>query len=1241
MEALRSAPTSAGYSLSGDLAGEPPGSVTLVVNGDLIVGEARTADATYTIRSSGHLVEIRETDEGALPDVAEPETPPPAPAGAAAAVRDLPVVDLQPSTGITQVDVLVVYTTAAREAAGGEAAIEAEIDLWVAATNGYFAASGVNQRIGLAHVEELDYVETASSYELSLLRGAGDGFMDEVHALRDAVGADLVHLVERWGADGPLRYCGIAYVMRAIDASFQEYAFGATALACGSVVFAHELGHNMGLNHDRYTEDINLTRGLPNRPHAHAYGYVNQETFAAGAPLSSRWVTIMAYRVQCSHWGIDCSRVGRFSNPASAYSGAPAGIWMNGDARSVTGPADAAATLNETRTTVAGFRSLDPAPQVVSLKRRLPVEERTNSDVLRWRLAFSRDVSGVTSDDFDLSGSGLGPTTVTVTAKTGSQRIYDLEVTAGVDSFDGQVTLDFALGQDIESLAGVALVTTWPSHAERTYELDNTSPAPSISPANAGSSPFLATISFPEDVTGFADPADITATDATITVPSRSDARTYTVQVTPTTMVAGTITLSVPAAAASDLAGNETTAASRDVAWDPSTAVSLTVGGLSGGSTAENAQWTSATPSVTGTPSGTVLWTKEGADADRFTIDAMSGVLVLPGQNFEEPADADGDNAYEVTARATDSEGNSAVAAVTVTVTDAVEARNVWVSYGFSRKIPHGSGYSTRLFLDCGSLCRAAGGAIDPVTWTKAGADQALFTLDSATGALSLGARDFGAPEGSNRDNVYEVIVGGTDADGNAAATRVVVQVIEAPPGWLAVSGVSAGSVVEGNTWRSASPSVGGASGNVVWTKEGPDAARFSVGFDGVLTLGGQAFHNPVDANRDNVYEVRLRATDEKRNSGTVPVAVAVTRRTGGGGGGPAPPPPDDEDDEEEEEPQPPPPPPPPELSVSPAEASERAGVVTFDVRLSRSTSREVTVDYGTADGAGRGDARAGVDYTATAGTLSFAPGSRAEEIRVPVTDDGRYEAEPETFTLTLSRPRNARLAGGGPALRVTGTIHDDDDGPPMAAFEVAGAACDDELCRALTGTPVRFSDTSTGKVLSRQWDFGDGRASRSSSVEHSWSSPGFYEVTLSVSDGTTSSTASRTFLVEASDPAGTCEPDAQTRCLQDSRYAVWVEWHKGDGESGRGAVVPEGTNDSGLFRFFSRENWEILIKVLDGCAINGHVWVYAASTTDLGYTIRVTDTVTGVSREYRNEPGLPAPAITDATAFPGTCPLR
>ena len=357
-----------------------------------------------------------------------------------------------------------------------------------------------------------------------------------------------------------------------------------------------------------------------------------------------------------------------------------------------------------------------------------------------------------------------------------------------------------------------------------------------------------------------------------------------------------------------------------------------------------------------------------------------------------------------------------------------------------------------------------------------------------------------------------------------------------------------------------------------------------------------------------------------------------------GGGGGGGPPPGDDDDDDDD----PAPPPPLPTLSVAAAQALESAGAVVFDVRLSTSASSGVEVDYATADGPGASGAEAGSDYTATQGTLTFPAGSSVQQIRVPVMDDAEDEGATETFTLSLSRPRNTTLAGGGSVLRVTGTIRDDDFGLPTAAFTVEGATCDADLCGAVTGEAVRFMDMSSGTVRSRRWEFGDGASSQGRRPEHAWSSPGFHEVTLWVSDGATESTASRKFLVEAAEPLGTCAADAETLCLQDSRYAVGVDWWTAAGESGAGSVVYEGTNDSGLFTFFNRENWEVLIKVLDGCALNGHVWVYGASTTDLGYTIRVTDmvtgTVTGTVKEYRNEPGLPAAAITDATAFREGC---
>ena len=209
--------------------------------------------------------------------------------------------------------------------------------------------------------------------------------------------------------------------------------------------------------------------------------------------------------------------------------------------------------------------------------------------------------------------------------------------------------------------------------------------------------------------------------------------------------------------------------------------------------------------------------------------------------------------------------------------------------------------------------------------------------------------------------------------------------------------------------------------------------------------------------------------------------------------------------------------------------------------------------------------------------------------------------------------------------------------GPPKADFTLT-AECVEGFCRARTGLPVTFEDTSTGRVQSRLWDFGDATRSRNQRIDYAWSSPGFYEVTLSVTDGTTTSTASQKLLVEAAAPLGTCQADAETLCLQDSRYAVGVDWLTADGRRGAASVVHSGTNDAGMFWFFNRENWEVLIKVLDGCAVNGYVWVYGASTTDLGYRVRVTDTATGTVKEYRNEPGLPAPAIIDATAFSQGC---
>ena len=118
----------------------------------------------------------------------------------------------------------------------------------------------------------------------------------------------------------------------------------------------------------------------------------------------------------------------------------------------------------------------------------------------------------------------------------------------------------------------------------------------------------------------------------------------------------------------------------------------------------------------------------------------------------------------------------------------------------------------------------------------------------------------------------------------------------------------------------------------------------------------------------------------------------------------------------------------------------------------------------------------------------------------------------------------------------------------------------------------------------------------------------------------------------------GDCRPSSGAVCLQGSRYEVTVDWWTADGQSGTGQVASVGTADSGLFWFFGPTNWELLVKVLDACGVNGHHWVFGAATTDLGYRVRVRDTESGRVREYLNEPGQAAQAIADVTAFPEAC---
>jgi hypothetical protein len=76
----------------------------------------------------------------------------------------------------------------------------------------------------------------------------------------------------------------------------------------------------------------------------------------------------------------------------------------------------------------------------------------------------------------------------------------------------------------------------------------------------------------------------------------------------------------------------------------------------------------------------------------------------------------------------------------------------------------------------------------------------------------------------------------------------------------------------------------------------------------------------------------------------------------------------------------------------------------------------------------------------------------------------------------------------------------------------------------------------------------------------------------------------------------------------------------------------------SGLFWFFAPDNWEILVKAINGCGLNARWWIFSASTTNVYYRLDVRDLTGRAQRIFFNYPGPPAPAVTDTSAF-ATCP--
>ena len=307
-----------GYTLSGNIDGGKGGFVTLAVHGQAVAGSLWTWEAKYEIepvRSGVHVVGQVMDDPVECAGAVQSQSVEPA----------TPAPTTSTSDEAAVVDILVLWTPALEAAMGDESHVKLTIDFAIAYANDALERSGALVSLNLVGSELWD-VEEGHLHAQGLLTS------DHATERANALGADFV-------------------------SAFIAGLGGWASLSTSAVgfphaqTFAHEVGHNLGVDHDRGAEG--------GKSYNAAYVLVSTGHAATGC-----YITAVAYPHTCPSFGLIPKNIPYYSTPNRHHplTGAPLGVSGLSNSRDWNGPADAVLAINRNRHRNSNIRTRPARP---------------------------------------------------------------------------------------------------------------------------------------------------------------------------------------------------------------------------------------------------------------------------------------------------------------------------------------------------------------------------------------------------------------------------------------------------------------------------------------------------------------------------------------------------------------------------------------------------------------------------------------------------------------------------------------------------------------------------------------------------------------------------------------------------------------------------------------------------------------------------------------------------------------